>query len=309
MKWTLTPDRFALAWEHTGGDRIPYPLAVRSSARDSDERAAQLPELIEWRDHALDPDLRATLRVLAHPAIRVEVYGEQGHGDRALPVRILGTVSGEVMVVAAQRPHMRPDRGDDIRVFAGHATALAARVVSLLPEYPAGTGPRYTAPVERVREDSRDLVTVPVSGPTTSAMMRRLLRQPRDGIGQIVVSVRMGHGGGPPGKFGGGPSGRFGGGTPGKFGGESPGKFGGGSHGRFSGESPGRFGDPPAEPQPIGVLCWIDVADDGRYTVRTRAEVDIVPVTAETFTEALRPMIAAAERTVADRLVAEHIER
>ncbi|WP_019929217.1 ESX secretion-associated protein EspG [Nocardia sp. BMG111209] len=261
VKWTLTPDRFALAWECTGGDRIPYPLAVRSGARDTDERAAQLPELLAWRDHALDADLQAALRVLARPAIRVEVYGEQGHGAHALPVRVLGTVSGEVMVVAAQRPHVRPDRGDDIRVFAGHATALAARVVSLLPEYPPGTGPRYTAPVERVREDSRDLVTVPVSGPTTSAMMRRLLRQPRDGIGQIVVSVRMGRG-----------------------------------------------DDPAGEPQPIGVLCWIDVAGDGRYAVRTRAEVEIVPVTAEACADALRPLIAAAERTVADRLVAEHIE-
>ncbi|MCX4095968.1 ESX secretion-associated protein EspG [Nocardia sp. alder85J] len=258
MKWTLTPDRFALAWEHTGGDRIPYPLAVRLTARDTDERAAQLPELTAWRERDLDPDLQAALRVLAHPVIRVEVYGEQGCGASALPVRILGAVSGEVMVVAAQRPHVRPDRGDDVRIFAGHAATLAARVVSLLPEYPAGTGPRFTAPVERVLEDSRDLVTVPVSGPTTSARMRRLLRQPREGIGQIVVSVRLGAG--------------------------------------------------DTEPQPIGVLCWIDVTDDGRYAVRTRTEVDMVPVTAESFTEALRPLITAAERTVTDRLVAEHTE-
>jgi hypothetical protein len=256
VKWTLSPDRFALAWERTDGDRIPYPLAVRLTARDTDERAAQLPDLNAWCDRALDADLQAALRVLARPAIRVEVYGEQGCGADTLPVRVLGAVSGDVMVVAAQRPHVRPDRGDDVRIFAGHAAALAARVVSLLPEYPPGSGPSYTAPLERVREDSRDLVTVPVSGPTTSALMRRLLRQPRDGIGQIVVSAQR---------------------------------------------------DPHAEPRPLGVLCWIDVIGDGRYTVHTRAEVDIAPVTAEAFTDNLRPLIAAAERTVADRPIADHI--
>lgn len=248
MKWTLTPDQFALAWERTDGDRIPYPLAVRLSARDSGERAAQLPDLNEWCSRTLDPDLEGALRVLARPDVRVEVFGRRGPEPDAPPVRVLGAGSGHVTVVAAQRAGEMPDRGSDIRLFVGNPKSLAPRVISMLPENVAGTGPRYSAPVGRVREDSRDLVTVPISGPSAPARIRRLLKQPRDGIGQIIVSARRSNG----------------------------------------------------ELRPLGVLCWIDVAGDGRYTVHTRTEVDIVPASAEAFTTALRPMLIAAERIVAE---------
>jgi hypothetical protein len=207
-----------------------------------------LPELNEWCSRTLDPDLEAALRVLARPAIRVEVFGRRGLGDDAPPVRVLGTRSGHVAVVAAQRPGAVPDRGAEIRLFVGTAKSLAPRVVSVLPENTAGIGAGYTAPVGRVREDSRDLVTVPVSGPSAPARIRRLLKQPRDGIGQVMVSARRGNG----------------------------------------------------EMRPLGVLCWIDVAGDGRYCVHTRTEVDIAPVTAEAFTARLRPMVAAAERIVTE---------
>ncbi|MEV5650378.1 ESX secretion-associated protein EspG [Nocardia sp. NPDC052254] len=247
MRWTLTPDQFALAWQRIDGDRIPYPLAVRLSARDSVERAAQLPALTEWSDTCLDPDLEAALRILARPAVLIEVFGEQG-ADAAHPVRVLGAASGQVTVVAAQRHGTAADRGGDVRLFVGNATSFAARVISLLPENVPGSQPRRTAPLDRVREDSRDLVTVPVSGPSTTARMRRLLKQPRDGIGQIVVSAR-------------------------------------------------RADD---SMRPLAVLCWLDVVDDGRYVVRTRKDVDILGVTAETFAAQLRPIVTAAERLVAD---------
>ncbi|MBO0856644.1 MAG: ESX secretion-associated protein EspG [Nocardia sp.] len=246
MKWTLTPDQFAMAWERIDGDRIPYPLAVRLSARDSDERTAQLPDLAQWCARTLDPDLEAALRVLARSDIRIEVFGESG-ADGARPVRVLGAATAYVTVVAAQRAGELPDRGGDVRLFVGNSKTLAARVISLLPENLAGREPRRTAPLERVREDSRDLVTVPVAGPSTTARMRRLLRRPREGIGQIVVSARRGD----------------------------------------------------DSMRPLGVLCWIDVAGDGRYAVRTRADVDIVGVNAEGFAEQLRPIISAAERVVA----------
>ncbi|MGV9821018.1 ESX secretion-associated protein EspG [Nocardia xishanensis] len=280
VNWTLTPDQFAMAWERTDGDRIPYPLAVRLSARDSMERAAQLPALHAWCDRALDADLEAALRVLAIPAVRVEVFGEHrpitraamlddeqltdaaefaigaavpcgaGHGagdnGAANKVRILGAASGNISVVAAQRPGPAPDRGGDIRLYVGSPKSLPARVISVLPENPPGTTARLSSPLSRVKEDSRDLVTVPVSGPSAPARIRRLLARPRDGIGQIVVSVRRGE-----------------------------------------------------ELKPFGVLCWIDVAEDGRYAVRTGADVHVAPVTAETFAAHLRPMLTAAEKTTA----------
>ncbi|WP_069164052.1 ESX secretion-associated protein EspG [Nocardia altamirensis] len=251
MNWTLTPDQFALAWARTDGDRMPYPLAVRLSARDSVERDAQLPALTAWCDQVLDADLEAALRVLAAPELRIEVYGEREPGQEpnavVRPVRVLGAAAGNVAVVAAQRPGATPDRGGDIRLFVGSVKSLTARVVSMLPEYPPGTVPRLTAPLARVVEDSRDLVTVPVAGPTVPARIRRLLRQPRDGIGQLVVSARQANG----------------------------------------------------ELRPFGVFCWIDVSDDGRYSVRTGANVDIVPVSAHGFIAQLRPMVTAAERTIA----------
>ncbi|MFI9509314.1 ESX secretion-associated protein EspG [Nocardia sp. NPDC052566] len=275
MNWLFTPDQFALIWARTDGDRIPYPLAVRLSARDTAERAAQLPALHRWCDETLDPDLESALRVLAKPTLRIEVFGHRGldpstapttgatetapnpliappartHApppdDDVRPVRILGVVSGNVAVVAAQRPGTTTDRGGDIRLFVGSPKFLPARLVSMLPENTAGSLPRMTAPLARVAEDSRDLVTVPVSGPTVSARIRRLLKQPRDGIGQLVVSVLRG-----------------------------------------------------GELRPFGLLCWIDVLGDGRYTVRTGVDVDIAAVTAQSFTAQLTPMITAAEQAV-----------
>ncbi|MBF6371392.1 ESX secretion-associated protein EspG, partial [Nocardia puris] len=41
MNWTLAPDEFAAAWARADGDRIPYPLAVRSAAGDAAEHAAR----------------------------------------------------------------------------------------------------------------------------------------------------------------------------------------------------------------------------------------------------------------------------
>ncbi|MET8777458.1 ESX secretion-associated protein EspG [Nocardia sp. NPDC004654] len=277
VNWTLTPDQFAMAWERTDGDRIPYPLAVRLSARDSVERAAQLPALDAWCERTLDADLEAALRLLARPTVRVEVFGEHRPTSRTAvpddeqltdaaefaigasaeqsdapvhgavkPVRVLGVASGNVAVVAAQRPGPTPDRGGDIRLVVGSPKSLPARVISMLPENPPGTVARLSSPLSRVKEDSRDLVTVPVSGPSAPARIRRLLARPRDGIGQIVVSVRRAD-----------------------------------------------------ELKPFGVLCWIDVAEDGRYAVRTGADVHIAPVTAETFAAHLRPMLTAAEKTTA----------
>ncbi|MFF0528896.1 ESX secretion-associated protein EspG [Nocardia amikacinitolerans] len=357
VNWTLTPDQFAMAWERTDGDRIPYPLAVRLSARDSVERAAQLPALHAWCERTLDADLEAALRLLTRSTVRIEVFGEHRPTNRAAaapddeqltdtaefaigmsagpstaaysdfasdsasgrhggagsdssvefggtsgaglsgaygarfggspgagldgrsnagsdrtsgagfdrtsgagfdrtsgapaigavrPVRVLGVASGNVAVVAAQRPGPTPDRGGDIRLFVGSPKSLPARVISMLPEHPPGTVARLSSPLSRVMEDSRDLVTVPVSGPSAPARIRRLLASPRDGIGQIVVSVRRNE-----------------------------------------------------ELKPFGVLCWIDVAEDGRYAVRTGADVHIAPVNAETFAAHLRPMLAAAEKTTA----------
>ncbi|MFX0575662.1 ESX secretion-associated protein EspG [Nocardia nepalensis] len=282
VNWTLTPDQFAMAWARTDGDRIPYPLAVRLSARDTAERAAQLPALNRWCEQTLDADLEGALRVLARPTVRIEVFGqrdaiepasgangaaepdgtieqtglveqtgpasapEPGIAAQSRPVRVLGAIAGDIAVVAAQRPGTTADRGGDIRLFVDRVKNLSARVISVLPENTPGTMAQLTAPLARVNEDSRDLVTVPVAGPATPTRIRKLLRQSRDGIGQIVVSVRR----------------------------------------------------PDGELHPFGVLCWIDVVGDGRYSVRTGVDVDIMPVTAQRFTAVLRPMVTAAERTL-----------
>ncbi|WP_040791818.1 ESX secretion-associated protein EspG [Nocardia paucivorans] len=289
----LTPDQFALVWARTDGDRIPYPLAVRPSARDSAERAAQAVELNAWCDRALDADLEAALRIIGRPDLSVEVFGQggcagggsdtapsrgasgyrirfaddengagrlgavigPGHPDaeaeraRALsggePIRVLGAVAGNIAVVVAQEPGESADRGARVRISVGGVGSLAARVIRALPPVPAGGGPRLGAPLDRVVEDGRDLVTVPVEGPAMSTRIRRLLARRRDGLGQIVVSVHQG------------------------------------GHSR-----------------PFGVLCWIDVTGDGRYTVRTGKQVDIEPVTADGFAAALRTMVAAGRRTM-----------
>ncbi|MFC4375338.1 ESX secretion-associated protein EspG [Nocardia halotolerans] len=183
MNWHLTPDQFALAWARTDGDRIPYPLAVRASARDSAERAAQQPALDAWCARTLDPDLSAALRVLAKPEIRVEVCGRSG-----VPVRMLGAVAGDIAVLAVQEPGSTEDRGGPLHVQVGATKRFAAQVFARMPGQPMGMATRLAAPAARVREDSRDLVTAPVAGPSDAARIRRLLQRPRTGIGQILVT-------------------------------------------------------------------------------------------------------------------------
>ncbi|MEU1983303.1 ESX secretion-associated protein EspG [Nocardia sp. NPDC019395] len=244
MNWILTPDQFALAWERTVGDRIPYPLAVRLSARDSAERTAQLPALRHWCDTTLDADLEAALRVLAGPEVSVAVFGQDGTGEPT--TRVLGASAGHIGVVATQRPGGEPDRGGEIRIAAGAATSLPVRVISALPGAPAGSGERLRAPRAEVLRDGRDRVTVPVSGPAAPARIRVRLKQPRDSIGQLVVSVHR-----------------------------------------------------PTRTDPFGVLCWIDIAGDGRYAIHTGTIVDIAAVDAERFTNSLRPMVTGAQRAVA----------
>lgn len=244
MNWILTPDQFALAWERTVGDRIPYPLAVRLSARDSVERTAQLPALRHWCDTTLDADLEAALRVLAGPEVSVAAFGQDGEG--APTVRVLGASAGQIAVVATQRAAARPDRGGELRITVATTTSLPVRVVSALPAVPAGAGERLRAPRAEVAVDSRDRVTVPVSGPAVPTRIRKRLKQQRDGIGQIVVSVHR-----------------------------------------------------AAGAKPFGVLCWVDIAGDGRYAVHTGKDVEVAGVGAEGFTNALRPMVAAAARAVA----------
>ncbi|MFB7875971.1 ESX secretion-associated protein EspG [Nocardia sp. NPDC056064] len=184
MNWHVTPDQFALAWARVDGDRIPYPLAVRASARDTVERAAQQPALDAWCARVLDADLSAALRVLADPEIRVEVCGRT-----TVPVRMLGAVSADIAVLAVQEPGSAEDRGGTVHVQVGSTRRLAAQIFSRIPAQRPGSLPRLGAPVAKVREDSRDLVTAPVAGPSDAARVRRLLQRPRTGIGQILVAA------------------------------------------------------------------------------------------------------------------------
>ncbi|WP_280180075.1 ESX secretion-associated protein EspG, partial [Nocardia farcinica] len=123
---------------------------------------------------------------------RVPHAPPRGAGGDTRPGRVPGAPAGTAAGGAPPRPGPDATRGGPVRLYVGGPANLAARVVSVLPENRPGTGERLGAPLARVKEDSRDLVTVPVSGPTTPARIRRLLNRPRRGIGQIVVSARRG---------------------------------------------------------------------------------------------------------------------
>ncbi|MGW5573162.1 ESX secretion-associated protein EspG [Nocardia thailandica] len=278
MTWPLSPDRFALAWARVHGDRVPYPLAVRTTARDAAERARQRPALEAWFASA-PAELRTALAVLAAPELRLEADGWTAQGAAAgagaqpapevgaispetlarqpvssgravsapvLPpvaerraVRVLAAVAGDTAALAVQEPGTLPDRGGDVLVRLGSTKGLAAALFAHLPAVRPGAGPALSAPLDRVREDSRDLVTMPVAGPGQATRIRALLNRPRTGVGQIIVA-------------------------------------------------PGAAG-------PVcGVLCWLDIAGDGRYLVHTRADVDIVPATPTATVDRLRPLLGAA---------------
>lgn len=217
MRWALTSDQFAFAWEATGLDHYPYPLRIRLAARTGAERTSQLVQLRQWSRVALDGDLQVALRTLEKSDSRVEVFGLLG--TRA--VRVVAAAVGGTAAVAAQSP------GGDVRLSLCRIDAMVDCIVAAMPPAQPGSAGECSAPLTDVRQDSRDVFKESPTAKSVAGQIRRVLKRPRDGIGQIIATGR------------------------------------------------------PADSvhRSSHVLCWIDVSADGRYLVRTRDDVDLIPAT------------------------------
>jgi hypothetical protein len=137
----LSTVEYDVLWSQLGLGRMPYPLGVPSVGFLAEERAgfiAQAWEGLAERGLAegthLDEEVAELLRLLAHPALSVDVLGDVGEPLRALAVR-----DGDAAAVAMLN-------GAGLTLSAIHHTALSSSLTGLLPYAEPGPGHAFTFP-------------------------------------------------------------------------------------------------------------------------------------------------------------------
>lgn len=139
--WELTPFEFWVAWETLGRDRMPWPLTFRSGVETQMEfdrecrRAAD--SLIA--KIGTDESLYHALHALAHPELRIELFGHRFDGRKRMVRACAATEAGNG-VVAAQIPGEEYGQGGNILIYLRSAHAVAQRLIGILPAVGPGTG-------------------------------------------------------------------------------------------------------------------------------------------------------------------------
>jgi EspG family len=181
VNWTFTHDQFAYAWELADADQMPYPLNVRPSARTEDERAEHLRELKPWREETVDADLQVALGLLASAPIRLTAFGTDGPGR----VRILGAASGPTATVVGQSA----DEAGELNLWLGKRAELVELFIAQFPECPTGREQRRAAPFDEVQREPSMLASPTTE--TDSKHIRRVLRQPKTGVGYLLAELQI----------------------------------------------------------------------------------------------------------------------
>ncbi|WP_066903315.1 ESX secretion-associated protein EspG [Millisia brevis] len=183
MIWALSPDHFALAWATTGHDTFPPPLRVQPTARTVEDRRAQEVALTNWwRQTPTRDDFEGALRALAHPTVRVEVYG-----DVDGPVRVLAAADAVTAVVVSQEPGPDPSTGGAIQLRTAGVGALADTLVSVLPARAPGRPPAVTAGAAELRASTPTSFLYDPFLIPDAQRLRRLLHSRRDGTGHLLI--------------------------------------------------------------------------------------------------------------------------
>lgn len=184
--WRLSAFEFAVAWEHMGRDRLPFPLTYRGDAETADEFDAQRRIAAESVRQQFDDNLHRALAVLAEPLVRVSVCGFEGPvGDRM--VRIHGGVDRVVGALAVQLPGPELEVGADVLLSLHRREAFESQVVGAMPSTAPGRG-------RGLRVDKSDLN----SGGAVSVLRSpnyvspreeasRFFNRPHAGFGEITV--------------------------------------------------------------------------------------------------------------------------
>ncbi|MFE3545952.1 ESX secretion-associated protein EspG [Nocardia sp. NPDC059177] len=138
--WELTPFEFWVAWETLGRDRMPWPLTFSAGVEtqvEFDQQCRIAAESLMTKIGS-DESLYHALHALAHPDLRVELFGHRFDG-RTRMVRACGATESNTGVVAAQIPGEEYGKGGDILIYLRPATAVAQRLIGILPKVGPGT--------------------------------------------------------------------------------------------------------------------------------------------------------------------------
>ncbi|MFC9892187.1 ESX secretion-associated protein EspG [Nocardia sp. NPDC127579] len=148
--WELTPIEFWVAWETLGRDRMPFPLTFAAEVETQVEfdlqRRAAADALLSRMGS--DDSLYHALHALAHADVRIELFGYRYDG-RDRMIRACAARESTNGVVAAQIPGPNFGDGGNIRVDLRPAHAIVSRLLSVLPDVPAGSG----TPIDMHRND------------------------------------------------------------------------------------------------------------------------------------------------------------
>ncbi|MFE9784405.1 ESX secretion-associated protein EspG [Nocardia salmonicida] len=138
--WELTPFEFWVAWETLGRDRMPWPLTFTAGVETQVEFDLECRRAADTliAKMGTDESLYHALHALAHPEIRIELFGHRLDG-RTRMIRACATTEASNGVVAAQLPGPEYGQGGNILISLRPAHAITTRLLAILPKTPAGT--------------------------------------------------------------------------------------------------------------------------------------------------------------------------
>ncbi|MFC4124468.1 ESX secretion-associated protein EspG [Nocardia rhizosphaerae] len=137
--WELTPFEFWVAWDTLGRDRMPWPLTFTSGVEtqhEFDQECRRAADSLIAKIGS-DESLYHALHALAHPELRVELFGHRFDGRTRMIRACAATESGNG-VVAAQLPGPEYGQGGNILIYLRTAAAVTQRLVTVLPTVAAG---------------------------------------------------------------------------------------------------------------------------------------------------------------------------
>ncbi|MFC4377140.1 ESX secretion-associated protein EspG [Nocardia halotolerans] len=140
--WELTPFEFWIAWETLGRDRMPWPLTFTAGVETQVEFDQQCRHAADTLIAKMgsDESLYHALHAVAHPEIRVELFGHRFDGRKRM-IRACATTESTNGVVAAQIPGEKYGTGGNILVYLRPAHAITQRLIGVLPTVSPGTRP------------------------------------------------------------------------------------------------------------------------------------------------------------------------
>ncbi|MFD1811354.1 ESX secretion-associated protein EspG [Rhodococcus gannanensis] len=173
---------FDVLWRLFGRDRLPYPMAYRSSAESADAEQRARGGAAQSLRSGVDGTLQGAMSALLEPELRVEVCAFTGAGLTSV-TRVHAGLRGGSAVVVRQLPGADVDSGGDVRIAVVPRTRVSNAVIAALPSADRGTGRRLVAEPER----GNGSLMRPVAGRGTPDDVRAFFAQRRLGIGEIGV--------------------------------------------------------------------------------------------------------------------------